>query len=449
MPGYRRALGFVSVTALISFVFAAGVVTWPFVQPFRNAVDFLSHVTATSPWVVAGVVIGVLGIYLVKRRGANGDTSSRNDELSLPQPREDREPSVSVPRTTEVEPLDSTISRGRGRSGPSDESGDTASEDGGTDSDAISEPDSGDQRDPEIENPLTVDSTEEEQPEEATTQDGNHLEETDDSNIDLTVAQIDSDDYQYDWVTETDVEMADVGGLGEVKEELRQDIVRPMREEPEKAEKFGIPLPNVLLHGPPGTGKTYLAKALASELEYPFAHLTGSDITSKWVNESTEQVGKLFAEAEDLAGETGGAVIFIDELDAVLPERQMDSHEEDRKVVNEFLSHLQESARERVLFLGATNKREDLDSAAVRNGRIDKEIFVGKPDHEARVGIFEAQLDDRPHDVTEREIEALAEKTSGVVAADIESLVNQAARHAAYGRGGDRIEAGDIERHLD
>ncbi len=127
----------------------------------------------------------------------------------------------------------------------------------------------------------------------------------------------------------------------------------------------------------------------------------------------------------------------------------MDSHEEDRKVVSEFLSHLQESARERVLVVGATNKREDLDSAAVRNGRIDKEIFVGKPDHEARVGIFEAQLDDRPHDVTETEIEALAEKTSGVVAADIESIVNQAARHAAYGRGGDRIEARDIERHLD
>ncbi len=312
MPGYRHALGFVSVTALISFVFAAGAVTSPFVQPFRNVAVLLSRGTAMSPRVVAGVVIGALGIYLVKRRGANGDTSGRNNELSLARPREGREPDVSVPRTTEVEPLDSTSSRGRGRSGSSDESRDTASGDGGTDSDAITEPEPGDQRDPEIENPLTVDSTEEEQHEEEITQDGNDLGGTDDSNPDLTEAQIDIDDYQYDWVTETDVEMADVGGLDEVKEELRQDIVRPMREEPEKAEKFDIPSPNVLLHGPPGTGKTYLAKALASELGYPFSHLTGSDITSKWVNESAEHVGQLFAEAEDLAGETDGAVIFLD-----------------------------------------------------------------------------------------------------------------------------------------
>lgn len=299
--------------------------------------------------------------------------------------------------------------------------------------------------------PRYDDSDEEEQSEETTTQDGSDQEEEEigDSTADLFEGHIDTNNYHFDWVTAKDVEMADVGGLDEVKEELRQDIVRPMREEPKKAERFNIPLPNVLLHGPPGTGKTYLAKALATELGFPFVSLSGSDVTSKWVNETAEQVGKLFDEAEDLTEKACGAVIFLDELNAVLPERQMDSHEEDRKVVNEFLSHLQESARERVLFVGTTNKRDDLDSAAVRNGRIDKEIFVGKPDHEARVGIFEAQLDDRPHDVTEREIEALAEKTFGVVAADIESIVNQAARHAAYGRDGDRIEARDIERHLD
>ncbi|MFC7196137.1 ATP-binding protein [Halosimplex aquaticum] len=276
--------------------------------------------------------------------------------------------------------------------------------------------------------PRYDDSDGEEQSEETTTQDGSdqkEVEKTGDSTADLFEGHIDTNEYQFDWVTGTGVEMADVGGLDEVKEELRQDIVRPMREEPKKAEKFDIPLPNVLLHGPPGTGKTYLAKALAEELGFPFVNLSGSDITSKWVNESADQVGQLFEEAESLAEDIGGAMIFLDELDAVLPERQMDSHEEDRKVVNEFLSHLQKSSRERVLFVGATNKRDDLDSAAVRNGRMDKEIFVGEPDYEARVEIFDAQLDERPHDVTEREIEALAEKTSGVVAADIESLVNQ------------------------
>lgn len=259
---------------------------------------------------------------------------------------------------------------------------------------------------------------------------------------------IDTENYQLDWNLETDVAFDDIGGMEKVKKEVEQDIIRPMKEEPEKAEKFDIPLPNVLLHGPPGTGKTYLAKALATELGYPFVHLSGSDVTSKWVNESAEKVGNLFDEAESLAGDVGGAIIFLDELDAMLPKRQMDSHEEDRKVVNEFLTHLQESAQKRVLFIGATNRRNDLDPAATRNGRIDKEISLNEPDYDARVEIFRAQLAGRPHSLSESELEDLAAATEGVVAADIESMVNQAARNAAYGRNGDQIELQDLKRQL-
>ncbi|WP_168219956.1 26S protease regulatory subunit [Salarchaeum sp. JOR-1] len=297
--------------------------------------------------------------------------------------------------------------------------------------------------------PRYDDSDEEEQSEETTTHDGSDQEEeTGDSTTGLIETYIDTNDYQFDWVTGTGVEMADVGGLDEVNEELRQDIVRPMREEPKKAERFDIPLPNVLLHGPPGTGKTYLAKALATELGFPFVSLSGSDVTSKWVNESADQVGQLFDEAEDLAEETGGAVIFLDELDSVLPERELDSHGEDRKVVNEFLSHLQESARKRVLFIGATNRRDDLDKAATRNGRIDKEAYIGEPDYDARVEIFRVQLARRPNSLSESELEDLAAATEGVVAADIESMVNQAARNAAYGRNGDQIEFQDLKHQL-
>lgn len=259
---------------------------------------------------------------------------------------------------------------------------------------------------------------------------------------------VDLTGHQFDWMTETNVTMDEVGGMEDIKEELRQDVIKPMRDDPERAERFDIPLPNVLLYGPPGTGKTYLAKALATELEFPFVNLSGSDVTSKWVNESSERVAQLFDEAENIAGSVGGAVIFLDELDAVLPERQMDSNEEDRKVVNEFLSHLQESARRRVLFIGATNKRDDLDSAAVRSGRIDKEILVGEPDHKARVEIFKAQLDSRPHSLSENELEELAAATEGVVAADIETIVNQAARNAAYGRDADQVEFEDISLQI-
>lgn len=261
-------------------------------------------------------------------------------------------------------------------------------------------------------------------------------------------SSVDLHEYRFNWGWKTNVSLDDIGGMDDVKEDLGRDIIKPMREDPEKAETFDIPLPNVLLYGPPGTGKTYMAKALATELGFPFVDLSGSDVTSKWVNESSGKVGQLFDEAEDLAGEVGGAVIFLDELDAVIPERQMDSHGEDRKVVNEFLSRLQEAARQRVLFVGATNRRGDLDSAATRNGRIDKEIAVEKPDYEARVDIFKAQLDGRPNDLNEGDIEALAEKTADLVAADIESLVNQAARDAAYGRDAERIEVRDIERQL-
>jgi SpoVK/Ycf46/Vps4 family AAA+-type ATPase len=170
-----------------------------------------------------------------------------------------------------------------------------------------------------------------------------------------------------------------------------------------------------------------LAKALAAELNFPYVILSGSDVTSKWVNESSEKVRMLFEEAVELADTADGAVIFLDELDAVLPERQMDSHEENRKVVNEFLNRLQESGEERVLFIGATHRRDDLDSAATRNGRIDKEIFVGRPDRDTRVKIFRTQLKGRPHSLDDSDLRALAEATDGLVAADIESIVNQAA----------------------
>ncbi|QDX40832.1 AAA family ATPase [Salarchaeum sp. JOR-1] len=445
MPRNKLTVEFVALSAATSCVFAVGTIVSPSIQPFRNVVGYFVAKSAVSAKVIAGVAIGALSLYLASRRVVNRKPTGRDGEPSLPRPPGDRESRPSVPRTTSVEPVGSTSHVARGVSGSSDESRDTASGDDNTGSDATSESESS----PEIVDPRYDDSDEEEQSEETTTHDGSDQEEeTGDSTTGLIETYIDTNDYQFDWVTGTGVEMADVGGLDEVNEELRQDIVRPMREEPKKAERFDIPLPNVLLHGPPGTGKTYLAKALATELGFPFVSLSGSDVTSKWVNESADQVGQLFDEAEDLAEETGGAVIFLDELDSVLPERELDSHGEDRKVVNEFLSHLQESARKRVLFIGATNRRDDLDKAATRNGRIDKEAYIGEPDYDARVEIFRVQLARRPNSLSESELEDLAAATEGVVAADIESMVNQAARNAAYGRNGDQIEFQDLKHQL-
>lgn len=255
-------------------------------------------------------------------------------------------------------------------------------------------------------------------------------------------------EFEYDWQGSTDVSMSDVGGMEDVKNEIQRDIIRPLTADREKAEMFGIPLPNVLFYGPPGTGKTYMAQAIATELSLPFVKLSGADVTSEWINQSAGQINRLFKEAEYLAKKEGGAVIFLDELDAVLPERSGDTHEENRKVVNEFLNHLSNAGENDVLFIGATNKREDLDSAATRSGRIDKEIFVGQPDEEARTEIFKAQLEGRPNTLSESDLRELANETSDMVASDIEALVNDAARIAVFERDGDEIRMDDFEEVL-
>lgn len=257
------------------------------------------------------------------------------------------------------------------------------------------------------------------------------------------------EEFEYNWQDSTDVSFADVGGMETVKAELRTDIIRPMTVDREKAKEFGIPLPNVLLYGPPGTGKTFLAKALATELGVPMVQLSASDVTSRWINASSERIGRLFDEARAKAADAGGAVVFLDELDAVLTKRGgMDSHEEDRKVVNEFLNHLQDVTEDDVLFVGATNKREDLDDAAVRSGRIDKEIYVGLPDAEARGAILAAQLRDRPHDLDDDELAGLAAQTEEFTAADLAGLVEDAARNALFERGADRVAIEDFEASL-
>lgn len=255
----------------------------------------------------------------------------------------------------------------------------------------------------------------------------------------------DLSDMEFNWQTETDVSFDDIGGMDDLKNQLQAEIIKPM-ENPEKAEELGVAAPNVIFHGPPGTGKTFTAEALATELGLPFAKLSGADVQSKWINESASTVNNLFSEAKEMAAREGGAVVFLDELDSVLKNRSGSgsSHEEDNKVVNEFLNHLEDTKDHGVIFIGATNRVDSLDDAGVRSGRIDLKIKVGKPDVDAREEILRAQLADREHEIPDTGITELAAATDGAVAADLELLVNRAAKNVLT-RDGDVIQCSDFD----
>lgn len=257
-----------------------------------------------------------------------------------------------------------------------------------------------------------------------------------------------SREQSFAWTHETAVTMEMVGGFPEIIAKLERDIIAPLTGNRDRTEIFSIPLPNLLLYGPPGTGKTHLARALSNELSYPTARLSGADITSEWMNKSPQLIKQLFSEARSIAETNGGAIIFVDELDSVLPARDGRMHEENRKVVNELLSQLSETTDTNVLFIGATNRFEDLDSAAIRNGRIDLKLEIGTPNESGRIEILSTLLADRPSDLTQMELETIATETAGAVAADIEALVIDAARIAAYETESDEITFAHFDRAL-
>jgi SpoVK/Ycf46/Vps4 family AAA+-type ATPase len=229
------------------------------------------------------------------------------------------------------------------------------------------------------------------------------------------------------WVEEAAVTMADYGGRPELCQTIENTVIVPFRDHPEQAKQLGVPVPSLLLYGPPGTGKTYLAEALAGEIGYPYVTLSGGDMLSRYVNASTENVNELFTEARAIAEQAGGALIFIDEIDSVLKNRQASNqHAEDRKVVNEFLTQIEKVGEENILFIGATNVHEELDTAAL--SRFDMELFVDLPDEQTRRDIITAQLTNRAHSVTASQIEEMAAVTEEYSARDLTKIVTDAAR---------------------
>jgi len=226
-----------------------------------------------------------------------------------------------------------------------------------------------------------------------------------------------------------EVHWDDVGGLEEIKNEIREAVEWPLKH-PEVFERLGIRHPKgILLYGPPGTGKTLLAKAVATESESNFIAVKGPEILSKWVGESEKAVREIFRKAR-MAAPT---VVFFDEIDSIAPRRGLgygDSGVTER-IVNQLLSEMDGLERSKdVIVIAATNRPDILDPALLRPGRFDKVIFVPPPDEDARYEIFKIHTRNMPlaDDVDLRRLAKMTEYYSG---ADIEAVVIEAGLNAA------------------
>ncbi|MFB6130890.1 MAG: 26S protease regulatory subunit [Salinigranum sp.] len=221
---------------------------------------------------------------------------------------------------------------------------------------------------------------------------------------------------------------ADVGGMDDLKDDLREKVINPLCE-PAVYERYGLGASNgILLYGPPGTGKTYVTKALAGELGYSFVNVDPADIASKWVGEAAKQVSRVF----EIARENQPCLVFIDELDAIAPRRDGGTHstQSERQMLNQLLIELAEVQGERIVVVAATNKYDEVDDAIRRSGRFDERIEVPPPDGPSRVEILCTHLADRPFDRESLDREHVAERTRGYTASDMELVATNAAREA-------------------
>ena len=238
------------------------------------------------------------------------------------------------------------------------------------------------------------------------------------------------------------IRFADVAGEDEAKENL-QEIVDYLHD-PKKYEEIGASMPKgILLVGPPGTGKTMLAKAVAGESNVPFFSISGSEFVEMFVGMGASKVRDLFKQAKEKAP----CIVFIDEIDAIGQKRnsgQLGGNDEREQTLNQLLVEMDGfGANEGVIVIAATNRADILDKALLRPGRFDRQVYVGLPDIKGREEILKVHTRNKPlaPDVV---LKTIAKSTAGFTGADLENLVNEAALLAAK-RGRKAITEQDIE----
>ena len=213
-----------------------------------------------------------------------------------------------------------------------------------------------------------------------------------------------------------------------LEDEIKEDVLSTINfvKNMEKYKEIGCELPSgILLEGSPGTGKTLLAKSIASESNMNFKSIVASDFLDKYVGESSKRVQEVF----DNLKNKGGGLLFIDEIDAIGVNRGGDDNKEYRSAMNKLLSCMNEASDNNIIVIGATNLVEQLDPALIREGRFDKVITIPLPSYELRVELFKLYIDKLKH---EKDInyELLAELTEGQTGAFIHTICNHSGIYA-------------------
>jgi ATP-dependent 26S proteasome regulatory subunit len=218
------------------------------------------------------------------------------------------------------------------------------------------------------------------------------------------------------------VRFDDVGGMASIKDEIRLKIIHPLQH-PELYKAYGKPIGGgILLYGPPGCGKTHLARATAGEIQAGFIAVGISDVLDMWIGNSERNLHELFEQAR----RNRPCVLFFDEVDALGASRADMRHHAGRMLINQFLSEMDgiKSSNEGVLILAATNAPWHLDSAFRRPGRFDRILFVPPPDTAARAAILRLHLRGKP--MAEIDFDHLAKKTDGFSGADLRAVIDLA-----------------------
>ncbi|MFW9895422.1 MAG: AAA family ATPase, partial [Candidatus Thorarchaeota archaeon] len=224
-----------------------------------------------------------------------------------------------------------------------------------------------------------------------------------------------------------DISWEDIGGLEEIKQELREAVEWPLKY-PKLYEKAGIrPLNGILLFGPPGCGKTLLAKAIANESQSNFIAIKGPEIYSKWVGESERAVREIFRKARQAAP----SILYFDEIDAISSGRGTnESTHTFASIVNQILVEMDGiENRKGIVIIASTNRPDIVDPAFLRPGRFDRLIYVKEPDYEARLKILQVHTKDMPlaDDVS---LKSIAQNTVGYSGADLENVCREAGMQA-------------------